>query len=73
MEVFANEDILIKIEQTHFAQDAAIKHLRKMILGTNLRKKVLGSKYCQRYFLKQDTAYQKFRPEYILQQKIRSQ
>ena len=44
MEVFANEDILIKIEQTNFAQDAAIKHFAKNDIANEFTKEGNGIK-----------------------------
>ena len=44
MEVFANEDILIKIELTNFAQDAAIKHFAKNDIANEFTKEGNGIK-----------------------------
>ena len=44
MEVFANEDILSKIEQTNFAQDAAIKHFAKNDIANEFTKERSGIK-----------------------------
>ena len=44
MEVFANEDIPIKIEQTNFAQDAAIKRFAKTGFANEFTKEGNGIK-----------------------------